>query len=369
VKLPVAPANLVAERHGSVVDLEFTVPAANTDGTKPANVQRVDVYAYTGPATLPDEQVLKAGTKIASVDVKAPRDPNATVDEDEPEGDVEPPEGAGLDQGAVARVSDDLSTAQANPAEARRYIAVGINKRGRHGPLSKRGAVALADPPATPHAPAVSYDETTITVTWKGPDGFSPQASGLSPLDVEPEARSPKPPADVASSALPATPPALTYNVYDVPASGPPVRLTKKPVSGLSFEDRRIEWGAERCYAVRSIVIVDSLPIESETGERTCKTLKDTFAPKPPKGVTAVASEGSINLIWDANTEADLSGYLVLRGSVDSGSLLAITKTPIQETTFTDSVPAGTRYRYAVEAVDKAGNASAASATVEETSR
>ena len=48
VKLPVAPGRLLAERRGDTVDLQFVVPAANTDGTRPANVERVDVYAITG---------------------------------------------------------------------------------------------------------------------------------------------------------------------------------------------------------------------------------------------------------------------------------------------------------------------------------
>ena len=38
VKLPVAPLDLAAERRGSTVDLQFTVPSVNTDGSRPANV-------------------------------------------------------------------------------------------------------------------------------------------------------------------------------------------------------------------------------------------------------------------------------------------------------------------------------------------
>ena len=51
VKLPVAPENVVAERRGDVVDLQFTVPATNTDGTRPANVSRAEAYAVTVPVT------------------------------------------------------------------------------------------------------------------------------------------------------------------------------------------------------------------------------------------------------------------------------------------------------------------------------
>ena len=96
VKLPVAPADLTAVRRADTVELQFTVPSANTDNTRPANVARVDVYAFTGPATVSEADVLKLGTKVASVAVKAPRDPDVTFDPDDPEqfeGDVEPPEG------------------------------------------------------------------------------------------------------------------------------------------------------------------------------------------------------------------------------------------------------------------------------------
>src|SRR5439155_10675769 len=83
VKLPAPPTDLAAERRGSTVDLQFTVPSVNTDGTRPANVASVDVYGVTGPATLTDVDVLKLGTKIGSVPVKAPKDPNETSDGDE----------------------------------------------------------------------------------------------------------------------------------------------------------------------------------------------------------------------------------------------------------------------------------------------
>ena len=86
VKLPVPPADLTAERHGETVDLQFTVPGVNTDGTRPANVERVDVYAVTAAPTVTDDQLVKQGTKVGSVRVKAPRHPNQTIDPDEPRG-------------------------------------------------------------------------------------------------------------------------------------------------------------------------------------------------------------------------------------------------------------------------------------------
>ena len=89
LKLPAAPANIVAERRGTAVDVEFTVPVANTDGTRPANVERVDVYAITGPETMTDDQIVKHGLKVATVSVKAPRDPDQAAEPDDPDAIVD----------------------------------------------------------------------------------------------------------------------------------------------------------------------------------------------------------------------------------------------------------------------------------------
>jgi hypothetical protein len=93
----------------------------------------------------------------------------------------------------------------------------------------------------------------------------------------------------------------------------------------------------------------------------------DVFPPSPPRSLAAVAAERSINLIWEVSTDADLAGYLVLRGA-DSAALEAVFTQPIRETTWRDtSVSPGVKYRYAVVAVDNAspGNRSAPSNEVE----
>ena len=85
-----------------------------------------------------------------------------------------------------------------------------------------------------------------------------------------------------------------------------------------------------------------------------------------------MGSTGVVNLIWDANGEADLAGYLVLRGEAPGDTLLPLTPAPISATNFEDkSATPGTRYAYAIVAVDKAtpANRSAQSARVEETAR
>jgi hypothetical protein len=384
VKLPAAPADLIAERRGDDVTVRFRVPATNTDNTKPANVERVDVYAFNGPTSVSDDDLLKHGTKIGSVAVKAPKNPDDTVDEDEPAEDAEPPEGAGLDQGAAAHVDDRLTAESRRPSEvppakrsraqrraesrsgplvgpstlavSRVYAGVGISTRGRRGALSRRVSVPLVDPPPPPSELVATYDESAIALKWSGPE----QPDG----------------ATLPSHPLGTGTPAIGYNVYERPAAtaastsvaNTEVRLTQAPLDDPTFADKRMDWGQHRCYVVRTIETLGDLRIESADSAPKCVDLADTFPPAAPKGLHSVPSEGAISLLWDSNSEGDLAGYLVLRGT-SNDALQPITNAPITEVNFKDTVPSGIRYFYAVVAVDKAGNKSAPSASVDETAR
>ena len=385
VKLPVAPADLAAERRGNTVDLSFTVPSANTDGTRPANLSTADVYAMTAPVTVPpvsDASLLKYGTKVGSVEVKAPRDPNLTADADDPADEVDAPEGPGLDQGAIARIEEPLTrdmlepvdvprdkNAPAAPKETRTdapllgpptavpvrtYAVFGTSARGRKGPLSKRVAVPLVPPPPPPPGATITYDETTITLTWP-PAGAAASAPPLG--DVLP------------SRVIGTTRPSIAYHVYDTTIPNAPVRLTTTPLAEPKYTDGRIVWGEKRCYVVVAAEIVGGATIESEAPPATCETLVDTFPPAPPKEIKTIASQGAINLIWDPNSEKDLAGYIVLRGVEPAQTLEPVTPVPIVEPSFKDTVQPGIAYVYAVRAVDKAGNASEPSARVVETAR
>lgn len=369
VRVPVAPEAMKAERRGQAVDVQFAVPAANTDGSRPANIQRVEIYALNGAAVASEADVLKAGTRVGGVDVKAPRDPNDTVDADEPDSDVQELEGPGLDQGTTAHVRELLTEGDITTgATTRTYVGVAITTRGRRGPVSKVTAVPLGAPPAAPAQPSMTYTETTITVSW-------------APVN-QPEVVEGAPASSVAYHVYDTSPvPSPSTRAGDTratdggasgqgrPADGQPWRLTTTPVDEPSYADSRIAWDVERCYVVRAVRTVGELAVEGDPSAPRCTILKDTFPPAAPTGVTAVASEGSVNLIWTPNTERDLAGYRVLRATLPSGELAPVTPTTITESSFADAVKAGVRYAYAVQAVDTAGNASAPSDRVEETAR
>ena len=122
------------------VDIHLVVPSTNTDGTRPANVERVDVYGLTGPASVTDDQILKLGAKVGSVNVKAPRNPNDTVDPDEPIDAVEPPVGSGLDQGATGGLKEELTPAAMIPVDLSRAAARRHRCTARPGDAARRSA-------------------------------------------------------------------------------------------------------------------------------------------------------------------------------------------------------------------------------------
>jgi hypothetical protein len=335
VRLPVAPGEPLASRRGTLVEVQFVVPAANTDGSSPADVSRVDVYGFTGPASVTGEEIVRRGSKVGSVLVNPPPDPDEDPDAEKPARSAKDAPPGAVNQGSVARVTEDIAAVSAS--EPRSYVSVGVNTRGRRGPVSSRTAVPMGPAPPAPAPPAVTYTETGIRVAW-----------------------APTPPiADSTSTS--------TYHVYDV---GPaPRRLTDRALEAAPFVDNRIEWGAERCYALRTMLTSDGLTVESEASPPVCVTPIDTFPPGAPTGLTAVAGTGSISLIWNASPEKDVAGYLVLRAIAPATDLAPVTPAPIPETTFSDAVPPGARVIYAIQAVDHAGNVSLLSSSVEETAR
>jgi hypothetical protein len=209
--------------------------------------------------------------------------------------------------------------------------------------------------------PTITYDEKTITLAWAPPavGGIQLPATG----DLLP----------ARPIGLPA--PTLAYNVYEVsppPASGTgdaalEARLTKTPIPEVEYADNRIQWDVERCYAVRTVETIEGLSVEGALSPAACEKLADTFPPAAPRGLTAVASQNAISLIWQPDDAKDLAGYLVLRGAAPGDTMQPLTPAPIQDTTYTDTVRPGVRYVYVVRAVDQAGNVSPASNRAEET--
>ena len=325
--VPVPPPELTAVRRGSQVDLTFRIPNANTDRSTPADLARLEIYALTTLSAVTADDVIRRGERVSTLAVNKPKDP------DEPEPPTPAPEPKGLSQGDRATFSEALAAADDASAH-RAYVVLGYNQRGRRGEPSARIVVPLVTPPPVPEQATIKYDEKAITVTWV-----------LVP----------------ASEAGP-----YSYSVY---RHGTPLPVTSAPLPEPLFTDSPIVWEQERCYDVRAGLTLEGVRIESLASPTRCVTPHDTFAPAKPDGLVSVASEGAISLIWSANLETDLAGYLILRAIEPATELTPVSATPTSDTNFKDSVPGGARVTYAVQAVDKAGNRSEPSNTTTETAR
>ncbi len=414
VTLPARIESLVAKRVGPLVSLQISVPDRNQDGSAPADLARLEVYGYTGdPGSTAN--FMKYGTLVATLPVRPPPDP-----EPQPAGQAGgPPPGAaaagakprlapepGFDQGSVVTVTEALTPkvmtrvvvdapkrSQAAPpplpvvpplwgpatdeAAGRVYIVVGVNRGGRRGAPSNRASVPLYPAPEPPAGLALTYTEDRVVLSWTAPSSARKMLQ-----------------APAAPGLLPSTPrvevlPASAYNVYEIDPATPrdagaagqagpivrplPVPLNEKPIDVLTFEDNRLTFGVERCYSVSTVdTFTFGQTAESAPSAVACVTPLDTFPPRAPAALDAIASEGAISLIWDANTESDLAGYLVLRGVAPAAALERLTPAPIRETTYRDTTAkSGVRYVYAVVAVDNATppNTSALSNRVEEIAR
>jgi hypothetical protein len=221
------------------------------------------------------------------------------------------------------------------PYSVRVYAIRGVTKSGRPGQPAPRLQLPLVDPPAPPASVSAGHSETAITLTWKAPESATP----------------------------------LTFNVYKSGEANP---LNSAPLTTLAYERPGLEFGKEECFVVRAVEKIGAAETESESSDPACVRPKDTFAPKQPQHLAAVAAAGVISLSWDANTESDVAGYLVLRGEAPGDTLQPLTPAPITATTFEDkTAQPGVRYTYAIVAVDKATppNRSPESARIEETAR
>jgi fibronectin type 3 domain-containing protein len=89
----------------------------------------------------------------------------------------------------------------------------------------------------------------------------------------------------------------------------------------------------------------------------------DTEAPSIPSGLDADVGDGSVQLSWTANTEADLAGYTVYRSETGQAPVAIATVSNVSPV-YSDTPESSGSYIYSVAAVDASGNESARSATV-----
>jgi hypothetical protein len=368
---------LQARRAGNEVRFAFKAPLENVDKTTPVSIDRLEVYAVTvapGAEVPPNRDLLTSKYLIATIPVRpaVPEEeaveptPGAPGKKDDPRpapGEVAtfveelneakmkpqitalpvrsgPAQSATTTTAIAAAWTAAMAASRDLPVTRRVYAIRGRSSRGQAGQPSDRVTLPLTPLPSAPTDVMVTFTETSVGVRWTPP-----------PVEGLLEAFAPPP----------------VYNLYAATGTAP---LNAVPLKVASFERPGVSFGSEECFVVRSAVVMGNLTIESPASPPACVTPVDTFAPTAPKELVANATEGALNLLWAANTESDLAGYVVLRGEAPGDKLQAITATPITDTTYSDkTVTPGVRYVYAIVAVDRATNTSPQSNRVEETAR
>ena len=393
--VPAPVENLVVRRLGDQIHVQLSVPSQNVDGATPADLARVEVFALTGrpldergrPFT--HEDYGQFADVIARVNVRPPPPPPGEEGEDGEAGDPRPAVEAPVDPGSVAqgervafgefytpeldtRVVDlvdepaegdvggeeveapaplPLTWPPVEPPLTRRYVAVGLNARGQPGPFSVQAVAPLGPAPPPPSAPAATYSETALQLTW------TPAPGARAPIQAPAAA------GQLAPRLVFSGPPPHTYNVYEIRPGAErswalPVPLNAAPLPTPAYSVAAVRFGTERCFAVRTVETTGGVTMESELSASTCLTPVDSFAPAAPSALVAVGSAEGVSLIWRPSPATDLAGYIVLRGTEQDGPLVGLFETPIVETTYRDETgEPGVSYVYAVVAADTASPA------------
>ncbi|HKW32176.1 MAG TPA: hypothetical protein VJN92_04175 [Candidatus Acidoferrum sp.] len=138
-----------------------------------------------------------------------------------------------------------------------------------------------------------------------------------------------------------------------------------------SYSDKKFEFGKTYVYSVRSVISVDGNEIESDNSEPVTVTPLDTFPPAAPQDLVAAVLPAeapatfAVDLSWSINLETDFAGYRVYRSEQEGARGQLITPDLLPTPAFRDSsIVLGRHYWYAVTALDRAGNESAASSSV-----
>ena len=129
--------------------------------------------------------------------------------------------------------------------------------------------------------------------------------------------------------------------------------------------DANSEFGKRYVYLVQTIVkLANGKEAESELSDEKVVTPEDKFPPAVPSGLRATTAPNSIELNWERNSESDLAGYRIYRAMGD-GALEKLADVGPAPSYSDRSAGRVGKYRYAISALDQAGNESPRTPVVE----
>ena len=110
----------------------------------------------------------------------------------------------------------------------------------------------------------------------------------------------------------------------------------KRPSS--PYRDTQFEFGQTYYYQVRAVFGKPGHLAMSDASAAVKVMPRDVFPPAPPQGLSSIYSAGAVELVWTANTEADLAGYNVYR--LDNQTAQRVNKELVRTPIFRDATAA-----------------------------
>jgi predicted small lipoprotein YifL len=311
---PTPPKEVVARQTGLAVDVSFVVPSPR--GPKPSQQPvRAELVRIAFPPGLRPPQEADAFRRLGVVVTAITADP--------------------MKAGSRLRLQDPSwrDLAGRGVDWTLRYGVRVRDRRGRPSPLVVAPDLIPVEPPPAPTGLVAEATGDGIRVKWA--------------------------PARVEGSAK--------YNLYRADQNGSfgerPVN--REPLPSAEYLDTETVAGRTYRYRVRTAASDGPPYRESASSEEVAVLAEDRFPPQPPTGLVAVQEGKAIRLFWSPNPERDLAGYHVYR-RYGSGEWTRVDAVLDPEPLLLDSgVQAGTHVSYRVTAVDRAGNESGVSETVE----
>ena len=312
---PAPVADLSVAPDANSVILTWSRPARHEDGTPLAGVPGFRLFRRTLPLSAAASSAETSGdlegfTLLATVRGEHPE--NARV------------------EGSLYAFRDDSDGRGLAYGQRYEYRLVTRDRRGFESRPSNVARVDLVMPPSPPAEVRATAGEGRVDLAWRAP---ATRADGTPLTAVQ------------------------GYNIYRSLQAGafPSQPVNPQPVPATQYADGGLANDRTYFYVVRAVENESPPWQESDNSNMVAATPRDTTPPAAPRSLQAAVTRTEVSLIWDANTEPDLAGYLVYRSEIPQTAYQRLTPQPIQRTTFADrTVAPGTTYYYVVTAVDKA---------------